>query len=154
MRRLAARLDLTLDNVSAYPPHTRPDQYRFRFGGRPGPRPPLNREWHEWGFRLFHVAAFRKAAWPTRMTAHRLGAAMGPYPRGGWIEQHIPGGLRSDFGRLSWPLLDEYGGPVAEQSALNLIYLLGYTTARPAAPSPGPARSCPARTRSGMAAGE
>ena len=34
MRRLAAGFGLTLDNVNAYPPHTRAADYRFRFGGR------------------------------------------------------------------------------------------------------------------------
>ena len=32
MRRLAARLGLILDNVNAYPPHTRADDYRFHHG--------------------------------------------------------------------------------------------------------------------------
>ena len=45
----------------------------------------------------------------------------------GWIEQFVPGGMRSKLGQL----LDvaytiEYGADSAEQSSLNLIYLLGY----------------------------
>jgi monoamine oxidase len=43
-----------------------------------------------------------------------------------WIDTYIHGGLDSDFGRLCVAiLLDEFGGPVEEQSALNLVYLLG-----------------------------
>jgi monoamine oxidase len=45
-----------------------------------------------------------------------------------WIEESIPGGMASRLGRL----LDvaytiEYGGESSEQSALNLLYLLGYS---------------------------
>ncbi len=45
-----------------------------------------------------------------------------------WIEESIPGGMASKLGQL----LDvaytiEYGGDSSEQSALNLLYLLGYS---------------------------
>jgi monoamine oxidase len=130
MRRLAAGLGLTLDNVNAYPPHTRAGDYRFRFDGRFWPQAALDREWHDWGFRLFHDAAFVKAPWPTLYNRHNRHTASARRwdhtPATEWIEQHIPGGLSSDFGRLCVAiLLDEYGGPVDQQSALNLIYLLG-----------------------------
>ena len=44
-----------------------------------------------------------------------------------WIEESVPGGMSSKLGRL----LDvayaiEYGADSSEQSALNLVYLLGY----------------------------
>ena len=127
MRRLAAGFGLTLDNVNAYPPHTRAANYRFRFGGRFWPQAALDREWHDWGFRLFHDAAFRQAPWPTLFNRRTdQGRRWDRTPATEWIEQHIPGGLSSDFGRLCVAvLLDEYGGPAGEQSALNLIYLLG-----------------------------
>jgi monoamine oxidase len=127
MRRLAAGFGLTLDNVNAYPPHTRAADYRFRFAGRFWPQAALDREWHDWGFRLFYDAAFRKAPWPTLFDRHTAwGRRWDRTPASEWIEQHVPGGLSSDFGRLCVAvLLDEYGGPVGEQSALNLIYLLG-----------------------------
>jgi monoamine oxidase len=127
MRRLAAGFGLTLDNVNAYPPHTRAADYRFRFAGRFWPQAALDREWHDWGFRLFYDAAFRKAPWPTLFDRHTAwGRRWDRTPATEWIEQHVPGGLSSDFGRLCVAvLLDEYGGPVGEQSALNLIYLLG-----------------------------
>ncbi len=127
MRRLASGLGLTLDDVSAYPPHTRAGDYRFRFGGRFWPQAALDREWHDWGWRLFHDAAFVKAPWPTLLGRSTAWARRWDHtPATEWIERYIPGGLGSDFGRLCVAiLLDEYGGPVAEQSALNLIYLLG-----------------------------
>ena len=127
MLRLAAGFGLTLDDVGVYPPHTRAGDYRFRFDGRFWPQGALDREWHEWGFRLFYDAAFNKAPWPTVHDNHTAWASRWDHtPAPEWIEQHIPGGLGSDFGRLCVAvLLDEYGGPVAGQSALNLIYLLG-----------------------------
>ncbi len=127
MRYLAHGFGLTLDDVNLYPPHTHPDDYRFRFDGRFWPQAALDHEWHAWGFQLFYDAAFVKAPWPTlhnRSTAWARRWDRTPAPE--WIEQYIPGGLDSNFGRLCVAvLLDEYGGDVAEQSALNLIYLLG-----------------------------
>ena len=127
MRRLASGFGLTLDDVNAYPPHTRAGDYRFHFGGRFWPQAALDREWHDWGWRLFHEAAFVKAPWPTLLGRHTAQARRWDHtPAAEWIEERIPGGLGSDFGRLCVAiLLDEYGGPVADQSALNLIYLLG-----------------------------
>ena len=44
-----------------------------------------------------------------------------------WIELRVPGGLQSRLGRLLSTAYDiEYGAPSSQQSALNLIYLLGY----------------------------
>src|SRR5215212_2962096 len=44
-----------------------------------------------------------------------------------WIEESVPGGLSSRFGRLLDVAYNiEYGGESSEQSALNLLYLLGY----------------------------
>ena len=43
------------------------------------------------------------------------------------IEKHVPGGLNGDFGKLCYmDVISEYGGPPENQSALNLIYMLGY----------------------------
>jgi monoamine oxidase len=138
MRRLAAGLGLTLEDVNAYPPHTRPRDYRFRFDGRFWPQSALNREWHDWGFRLFYDAAFNKAPWPTLHNNHTAwGERWDHTAAPDWIEEHIPGGIDSDFGRLCVALLlDEYGGPVAEQSALNLVYLLGLYDSVPSGRQP------------------
>jgi monoamine oxidase len=127
VRWLAARFGLHLDNVNAYPPHTRAQDYRFRFDGRFWPQAALNRDWHEWGWRLFHDAAVRKAPWPTLYDKHTAwGRRWDHMPATEWIERYIPGGLGGDFGALCVSvLLDEYGGQAAQQSALNLVYLLG-----------------------------
>jgi len=127
MRRLARDFGLALDNVNRYPPDTRPQQERLRFGGHFWPQAALNREWHDWAFKLFFDAANRKAPWPTLHNHHtRWGRRWDHMPATRWIEENIRGGLKSDFGRLCVAvLLDEFGGPAEEQSALNLIYLLG-----------------------------
>src|SRR5689334_12195258 len=113
VRWLAARFGLHLDNVGAYPPHTHAQAYRFRFDGRFWPQAALNRDWHEWGWRLFHDAAVRKAPWPTRYDTHTAwGRRWDHMPATEWVERYIPGGLDSDFGALCVSvLLDEYGGP-------------------------------------------
>jgi monoamine oxidase len=128
MRRLAGSLGLTLDNVNRYPPHTRPQDERLRFGGHFWSQAALNREWHDWAWGLFHHAAVSQAPWPTLHGHHhtRWAWRWDHQPATQWIEEHVRGGLDSDFGRLCVSvLLDEYGGPAEEQSALNLIYLLG-----------------------------
>src|SRR5579884_3819002 len=44
-----------------------------------------------------------------------------------WIEQYVPGGHGSKFGRLLDSAYNqEYGAETTDQSSLNLIYLLGY----------------------------
>jgi monoamine oxidase len=138
IRRLAASLGLVLDNVLKYPPHTRPADNRMRFGGRFWPQAALNRDWHEWGYRLFTDAAFNKAPWPTLYHhATRWGQRWDRMPATEWIASYVPGGLEHDFGRLcTATLLDEYGGPVDEQSALNLVYLLGMYDSAPSGRQP------------------
>jgi monoamine oxidase len=138
MRRLAAGLGLTLDNVNRYPPHTHPQAERLRFGGRFWRQKALNRDWRDWAFELFFDAANRKAPWPTLHNRHTAwGWRWDHMPATQWIAENIRGGLRSDFGRLCVAvLLDEYGGPPEEQSALNLIYLLGSYASSPSGIQP------------------
>ena len=139
MRRLAARLGLTLDNVNAYPPHTRPDQYRFRFGGRFWPQAALNREWHEWGFRLFHDAAFRKAPWPTRYDKHTPGPGDGTTPpRRSGSSSTSRAACGATSASCAWPCSSTSTAarsPSSPRSTSSTCSLT--TTARPAAASPG-----------------
>ncbi len=128
MRKLATGFGLRLDNVLRYPPHTRPLDYRLRFRGRFWSQAALDRDWHEWARALFLDAANNKAPWPTLYNkSSAWGRRWDHMPASEWIGTYIPGGLDSDFGLLcAAVLLDEYGGPVEEQSALNLVYLLGF----------------------------
>jgi monoamine oxidase len=46
-----------------------------------------------------------------------------------WIDQYVPGGHSSAFGRLlDAAYAEEYGADTTDQASLNLIYLLGYST--------------------------
>ncbi|MEZ5116549.1 MAG: NAD(P)/FAD-dependent oxidoreductase [Candidatus Nanopelagicales bacterium] len=46
-----------------------------------------------------------------------------------WIEQNVPGGLASRFGRIMQSnAIAEYGLDPGDQSALNLVYLLGWNS--------------------------
>jgi monoamine oxidase len=137
-RDLAKSFGLILDDVNLYPPHTHPNQYQFRFNGKPWSQAALNRDWHEWAWELFYDAAFVKAPWPTLYNVStKWGRSWDAMPATDWIDTYIPGGLDSDFGRLCISILfDEYGGPIEEQSSLNLVYLLGMYDSVPSGVQP------------------
>jgi monoamine oxidase len=126
-RALAMSLGLILDDVEEFPTGTHPDQYQFRFGGHAWSQEALNHDWHEWAWKLFSRAAFNQAPWPTLYDRSSSWAKQwDAMSCTDWIDQYVPGGVDSDFGQLCVAiLLDEYGGPVEEESALNLVYLLG-----------------------------
>jgi monoamine oxidase len=124
---LARNFGLHLDNTDAYPPGTHPNDETLRFFGRPWSQAAVNRDWHDWAWELFHHAAFETAPWPMLYNDYTEGGLLldrMSVPE--WIEAHIPGGVKSDFGALCISaVLDEFGGPPEETSALNLVYLLG-----------------------------
>jgi monoamine oxidase len=124
---LAKSFGCTLDDTDKYPPGSRPDVETLRFFGRPWSQAKLNADWHEWGWKLFHDAAFDKAPWPVLYDNYTQGAL--EFDRMSvpeWIEKYVPGGTKSDFGALCVSaVLDEFGGPPEETSALNLVFLLG-----------------------------
>jgi monoamine oxidase len=129
---LARNFGLTLDNTDHYPAHTHPKDETMRFGGQLWPQAQLDQDWHEWGWQLFHDAAFTDAPWPTTHSKHTeeaLKIDRMSVPE--WINANVPGGVASDFGALCVSaVLDEFGGPPEEQSALNLVYLLGQDDSR------------------------
>ncbi len=130
---LAKGFGLTLDNMDRYPPGTHPKAETMRFGGHPWSQSALNQDWHDWAWELFHHAAFKTAPWPVLHSSYTPGALK--FDRmsvSEWIDAYIPGGVASDFGSLCVSaVLDEYGGPPDEQSALNLVYLLGQDATKP-----------------------
>jgi monoamine oxidase len=129
---LAASFGLGLDNADKYPPGTQARRETMRFHGQPFSQQSLNQDWHEWGWKLFHHAAFTQAPWPTLYNQSTPGGReLDALSVAQWIEANIPGGLASDFGAVCVAaVLDEFGGPVSEQSALNLVYLLGQDDSR------------------------
>ena len=125
-----------------YPPGTHPGRETMRFHGKRWPQSALDRDWHEWGWKLFHHAAFVTAPWPQEFNNNNAGGRRFDHMSvTEWIDTYIPGGVKSDFGSVCIAaVLDEYGGPADEMSALNLVYLLGQdsSTASGAQPHPEP----------------
>ena len=123
---LARHLHLGLDNTERYPPGVNADQESFWFDGRLWSQAALDRDWREFGEQLFRDAA-AKASWPTTHRRRSSWAARWDQMSvTDWLDAHIPGGSKGDLGRLCISaVLDEYGGAAADESALNLIYLLG-----------------------------
>ena len=128
---LARDLHLSLDNTERYPAGVDADQLSFRFDGRRWSQAAVNRDWRRFGERLFREAA-TKASWPTtHRRSTRSAVRWDQMSVIDWLDAHVPGGAASDFGRLcASAVLDEYGGAADDQSALNLIYLLGADSSR------------------------
>ena len=135
---LAQSFGLTLDNTDAYPPGTHPHREQLSFFGQPWSQASLNQDWHDWGWELFHQAAFETAPWPQLYNKQTPGGRQ--FDRmsvSEWVEAYIPGGLASDFGALCVSaVLDEFGGDPDVQSALNLVYLLGQDDSTPSGAQP------------------
>jgi len=123
---MAKSFGLSLDNCDKYRMGTHPHDETLRFFGHPWTQAGLNKDWHEWGWELFYKQA-KAAKWPVKYndyTPTALEYDKMSVPE--WIDKYIPGGRESDFGALCISaILDEYGGPPEETSALNLVYLLG-----------------------------
>jgi monoamine oxidase len=124
---LARSFGLRLDNTDKYRPGTHPGRETMRFHGKKWPQAALNRDWHDWAWKLFHHAANVTAPWPQLHNASSPGGRrLDHMSVTEWIDTYIPGGVASDFGALCIAAAaDEYGGPADETSALNLVYLLG-----------------------------
>jgi monoamine oxidase len=135
---LAQSFGLTLDNTDAYAPGTHPNREQLSFFGQPWTQASLNQDWHDWGWALFHQAAFKMAPWPQLYNRHTPGGQqLDRMSVSEWIETYIPGGLASDFGALCVSaVLDEFGGDPDLQSALNLVYLLGQDDSTPSGAQP------------------
>jgi monoamine oxidase len=138
---LVRRYDLPLDLAGVYPGGGQ-DTYWFR--GARYSQAQLNTDWQNFGRSVFAKAA-RQAPWPTRLDrSTAVGFQWDHMSVADWINRHVPGGLNSQFGALCYQdAISEYGGPPEDQSALNLVYLLGYddSTESGAQPQAAPALS-------------
>jgi monoamine oxidase len=123
---LAREFRLRLDNTYRYPRGVNPGQESFRFNGRSWSQASVDRDWREFGYKLFRDAAAR-AGWPTTYRHSTSWAAKWDQMSvTEWLDAHVPGGARGDFGRLCISaVLDEYGGTAQDESPLNLVNLLG-----------------------------
>jgi monoamine oxidase len=124
MRKLVKKLGLELDDLlAAEPQGTAP---LAQFAGQA-----YTFEQAEQDFAAVYPKLHKdvvKAGFPTTYAAHTPhGYALDHLSIEQWIEARVPGGLAAPFGQLLATAYDiEYGAPVAQQSALNLVYLLGY----------------------------
>ena len=122
---LASSLGLSLDLAStsaAYPAGTL-DTYWLN--GARYTQAMLDADWQAYAWATFNDAV-RQAPWPTRYTGFtQAGYDWDHLSVVDWIEQHVPGGLGSTFGKLCYyVVISEFGGPPEQQSALNLVYIL------------------------------
>jgi monoamine oxidase len=122
MRGLVKRFGLALENIDGGSIRGLPDTYYMQ-----GDFYSRSDIIHDWGdaYGAFHHAASR-APWPQRWNHHtHAGVELDHISVPDWVEHNIPGGTESRFGQLMLTnVLSEYGGPLEDTSALNLIYLL------------------------------
>ena len=123
IRQLAQELGLTLDNVLSAEPNGSEPLYHFDGLAYSAAQvqqdlkavwQPLKRDYVEAGYPTLYTSSTAR------------GRALDATSIRAWIDQNVPGGSSSKLGQL----LDvayciEYGAETTEQSALNLIYLLG-----------------------------
>ncbi|HYP99715.1 MAG TPA: FAD-dependent oxidoreductase, partial [Polyangiaceae bacterium] len=125
IRALAKRFRLKLDNLHAAEPAGSEDTYQF-FGSY------YKQSSADADFLKSvadRVAAdANEADYPTRYDSFtEAGAALNAMSVYDWIESRVPGGHKSALGQLlDVAYVTEYGADSRDQSALNLVYLLGY----------------------------
>jgi len=124
MLALAARFGLEVDDLLAAQPAGSRETYYFDGAHYPATQADAD-------FKLIRPtlkAQLRAAGYPTTFDSNTPeGRALDDMSILEWIEAYVPGGIDSRLGRL----LDvayaiEYGAPSSDQSALNMLYLLGY----------------------------
>ena len=124
VRKLARRFDLRLDNLLGAQPPRSDDIYHF--SGRYYSKSQADRDF---GVVADIIAGDAEAAgFPTTFdSSTAAGRALDRMSVYDYIERRIPGGHRSALGALlDVAYVIEYGADSTEQSALNLIFLLGF----------------------------
>lgn len=125
VRRLARELELTLDDLHAHEaPHS---EELYFFHGTPYSRVEATRDFQKILPLLQRdfAASGGETSWNKSNAA---GRALDQLSIADWIRKNVPDGLESNLGRLlKTAYTTEYGGEVAAQSALNLVYQIGET---------------------------
>jgi monoamine oxidase len=122
--QLAQRFKLpTVDLLGAEP---RGSEDTYFFFGRYYPKEQADQD-----FQPVHKALQRDVSAASYPTTYQIntpaGIALDEMSVYEWIESRVPGGHRSPFGMLLDVAYNiEYGAESTDQSALNLVYLLGY----------------------------
>lgn len=125
--RLAKELGLQVDDLLAYDKaQGGEDIYYFQ-----GQRYSVADAFNDFKAIQTQLASDVKAApFPTLWNSYTArGQALDKMTISQWINLYVPGGLQSRLGRLLDVAYEiEYGAACSQQSALNLIYLLGYSS--------------------------
>jgi monoamine oxidase len=124
IRELAHRFGLPLDDLRADEPHGSTPTFFFDGGY-------YTEEQAIADFRAVYAALtvdVDAAGYPTRYDSYTpAGQALDAMSVRAWIESRVPGGLASKMGQVLDVAYEiEYGRPTTEQSALNIVYLLGF----------------------------
>ncbi|MBX3156200.1 MAG: FAD-dependent oxidoreductase [Deltaproteobacteria bacterium] len=124
VRRLANRFNLPLDNLLNAQPANSRDIYRF--DGRYYAATAADADFFAMAGALDDD--LEAADFPTTFDAFTpAGRALDKMTVRQWINSRVPGGYASKLGQvLDTAYAIEYGADTTQQSALNLIYLLGY----------------------------
>jgi monoamine oxidase len=128
MRGLAATYGLTLGNADS---HLGSDQQDTGiYAGVPYTPAELNADWQSYAYQLFRDAV-RLAPSATYKHASPTARAWDHMSVTDWVQRYIPDGVDSPFGAFCLAdVISEYGSPPEQQSALNLLYILGYDSSR------------------------
>lgn len=133
MRRLIAEHGLTLQNANA---HLGDAADTGWYAGQRYTAAQLARDWQAYAWKLFHDAAL---AAPTATYRHASAQARtwDQMSVTDWVNRTIPGGTDNPLGALCLAdVISEYGSPPEQQSALNLIYILGLDASSPSGYQP------------------
>ena len=125
IRQLAKELGFTLDNLLQA--ETNGTEPLYHFDGEPYTFAEASEDYNS-VYQKVHkdVSA---ASYPTTYTiSTQRGRELDAMTITEWIEESVPGGIRSRFGQLLDVAYNiEFGAECDQQSALNLLYLLGYS---------------------------
>jgi monoamine oxidase len=122
-RGMARRFGLSLESTYADPRGAR-DTYWF--SGARYDQHALDKDWRDFGWKLFNDAALA-APRANYLHSSRTARHWDNMSVVEWIERNVPDGMNGRFGKLCYSdVISEYGGPPESQSALNLIYILGF----------------------------
>ena len=135
LRNLANNLGLTLDTVHGGSYQGWVDKYWI--DGADYPYDAANADWGQvW---LAMKNALKAAPYPQTFDSWtEAGRVLDDLTVDEWLDANVPGGLSSRFARLMQSnAIAEYGLDPGEQSALNLVYLLGWNSQNQLAPING-----------------
>jgi len=125
--RYGLQLDIASTNqsVPAFPPG---DVDVYWFNGAYYTEAQLAADWQNFGWSVFNNAVLKVPFAPCYNCKNSATAvSWDKMSVPDWINKYVPGGMTAPFGKLCYQdVISEYGGPPETQSALNLIFLLGY----------------------------